>query len=278
MAVDPLAKVRPGQPLKIPAAAYNAFVDAAKATRGVRADALVSPTRENLPGGAGGVVPIKNNSAAAIERYGVLGISGPLFDPSEALESFKRRVALTGVTPDEDLHLGRFAVAMEPIATGRLGMACVCGVCVAKVEFPPDDGRERPFADIGDGVTANLKAADRGAATILWRELAPMGGVKWAVVRLGGLVPTRVFPVSLAVVGVVYGDASTPTAHTYDVFDAASGAQLAAAVDPTAAPHKCKRPSIGRYASADFGLAFWDETDGLVITWINEVPELEPCS
>ena len=68
MAVDPLAKVMPGQPLKIPASAYNAFVDAAKATRGVRQGATRQSEREQTTG----LTSIKNTTASTIPRFGIL--------------------------------------------------------------------------------------------------------------------------------------------------------------------------------------------------------------
>jgi hypothetical protein len=40
---DPLRKVRPGEPLRIPAAAYNAFIDAAHLARRVDPDTLRDP-------------------------------------------------------------------------------------------------------------------------------------------------------------------------------------------------------------------------------------------
>ncbi len=265
MATDPLAKVSPGQALKIPAAAYNAFVDAAKATRGVQQHAGRDTQREQTQA----LTPIKNTSATTIPRFGILGINGPLFQPSDALESFKRRAAFTGGVPSDVAHMGKFVIALEPIAPGALGMACAGGLCAVQVDIPTD-GRERRYADIATGSTANLKASDRGAATILWHE--PGTGIKWAIVRLGGFAESRVFPVALSLVGGSQGSALIKASWTYDVADAITDEQLAMAVNPTAAPHTWRRPFVGPVSPATFGSAHVDIDGALVLDWINEMP------
>lgn len=275
MAGDTFKKVRPGERLRIPASAYNAFVDAARAHRtgGNIGTIDARPSMQQT-----GIVAIRNDSGSSIPRFGVLGVDGPLFQPGDSLEAFQRGIALVGSTPDAALHVGRFVVTLEPIAAGALGAACAAGVCLVQLIVLQDDGRERLYAEIINGVTAGLLAGDRGAAAILWKETGV--GVKWAVVRLGAFTPRSVFPVTLAVATTAYGDATTPTAHTYNVADL-DGVTLATAIDPGATSHQWKRPSIGRYAPATFGHAHWDPSvtpdAGLVITWINEAPELEAC-
>jgi hypothetical protein len=276
MAGDHLNKVRPGQSLRIPASAYNAFVDAARAHRSGQNNSIRDAPRSTQQAG---VVAIRNDSGSAIPRFGVLGVNGPLFQPGDSIEAFQRGIALVGSTPSTAAHPGRFVVTLEPIAAGALGRACAAGVCLVQLIVLQDDGRDRPYAEIINGVTAGLLAGDRGAAAILWKE--PGVGIKWAVVRLGAFQPRSVFPVALTVASAAYGDASTPTAHTYDVVDL-DGAALASAINPSTSPHQWKRPTIGRYAPATFGHAYWDPNAtadaGLVITWINETPELEACA
>lgn len=272
---DPINKVHAGQTLRIPATAYNAFVDAAVAHRQRERDARRDPLREFRQAG---IITIKNDTASTVPRFGVLGVDGPLFEPGAALDAFQRRVALIGSTPSAATHMGRFVITIEPIAAGALGQACAAGVCPVQLVVFQDNGREHLYADIINGATSGLLAGDRGAAAILWKE--PGVGVKWAIVRLGAFQQRAVFPVTLAIATTAYGDATTPTAHTYDVADL-DGAALANGIDPGAAPHRWKRPSIGRYAPATFGHACWDpnvtQDAGLVITWTNEAPELEAC-
>ncbi|MCG3177995.1 MAG: hypothetical protein BIFFINMI_00318 [Phycisphaerae bacterium] len=173
-----LAKVKPGDPLRIPAATFNAFVDAAEDLRRRQHDQFTSM---QPVGSQTVIVPIKNNSGGDLGRFAVLGIDSPVFTPADNEDGFKNRIALVGVTPVAPTHLGRFAILLEPVANGRIGQAAVAGVCVAKVEVQAEDDG---FADISDGSTASLASGPSGAATILWKETGT--GEKWAVVRFGG--------------------------------------------------------------------------------------------
>lgn len=102
--------------------------------------------------------------------------------------------------------------------------------------------------------------------------------MRWAIVRLGALAAwPAAFPVALSAATLASGDAATRAAHTYDVLDPVTGATLAAAADPTAAPHRWKRPPVGRMSPADFGLAHTGAGGAAVLTWINETPESEAC-
>ncbi len=173
-----LRKVKPGEPLRIPAATFNTFIDAAEDFQRRRHDQSAGP---QAAGRRMDAVPVKNNSGSDVGRFGVLGIDGPIFTPADSENGFKNRVALVGVTPADPTHLGRFAILLEPVAAGKIGQAAVAGVCVAKVAVQAaDDG----FADVKDGYSSSLKSGTSGAATILWKETGT--GEKWAIVRFGG--------------------------------------------------------------------------------------------
>ncbi len=143
-----------------------------------------------------------------------------------------------------------------------------------QIDFPADpqgSERERRFADIADGSTANLKASDRGAATIVWK--APGTGVQWAIVRLGGFAESHLFPVKLTLAGGQQGSALIEASWVYDVADAVTDEVLASGVSPTAAPHNWRRPEVGLVAPATFGSAHFDKDGALVLDWINETPQ-----
>ena len=275
MPIDSLAKVRSGQPMRIPASAYNAFVDAAKANKGVKQDAKRGMRREQT----GGVTLIKNTSGATIQRFGVLGVDGPVFLPSDSLDAFKRDVALTGSTPVAVSHTGKFVVALEPIAAGDIGKACAEGVCITQVNFPDPNVSDPQFAEISNGVTANLVAKHRGDAEILWHEGVPGGGgTVWAIVRIGDSNAAAIFPVNLTQVGGVDGTGASPATWTYDVFDALpiggfdpNLPPIVTAANPTAAPSVWARPATGSVVKATAGLAFYDDSGALALAWINEV-------
>ncbi|MBL8747066.1 MAG: hypothetical protein JNK58_12020 [Phycisphaerae bacterium] len=271
MAGDSFKKVRPREALRIPAAAYNAFIDAARAHREGREMGSRDAGREVF---RGALIPILNTTGATIPRFGILGIDAPLFDPGDAPEAFRRRVALRGVTPTAADHSGgKFVVALEPIPAGRLAVACGAGLCAARVEFPTDDGRERRFADVADGVTANLMAGDRGSASILWREPGATAGVKWAIIRLGGASGAGVFPVRLELASGAQGSALVRASWNYDVVDALTDEVLAEVVDPLTAPHHWGRPTTGPVSPATFGTAHFNADGDIELGWINETPQ-----
>jgi hypothetical protein len=172
-----LDKVRPGAPLVFPAEAYNAFVDAAQYVR------------RNVQGqtAAGSDVPrdtavafIQNNSGADRSRFDVLGLGAPLIGPSYNLDEFKNRLAMAGETPAEPGHVGKFAVLIEPIASGAIGRGLISGVVPVQIDVADADAAE--YADVCDGVTAYLTAGISGSARVLWR----VGGTgqQWAIVVL----------------------------------------------------------------------------------------------
>ncbi|ROR01519.1 hypothetical protein [Desulfosoma caldarium] len=76
---DAMKKVKPGYPLVIPAATLSAPVDSAR-------DFLVrrhQKTQAGTPsGGHNCMVLVRNDSGPDRERFDVLGISGPVFDPA----------------------------------------------------------------------------------------------------------------------------------------------------------------------------------------------------
>ena len=93
---DAMKKVKPGDPLILPAATYNAFVDAARD----RQERQRSATNDRLPDWRQtGIVLVRNDSGADRERFDVLSVSGPVITPTNNADAFKERVAIKGVTP-----------------------------------------------------------------------------------------------------------------------------------------------------------------------------------
>jgi hypothetical protein len=270
-----LKKVRSGDPLVIPAAAYNAFIDAALDFR-QRTAHLGQGAQPSFSQAS--IVLVRNDSGSNQNRMAVLGVEAPIIDPSANEEEFRNRVALSCVAPEEGTHEGRFVVLAEPIANGKIGRAYAAGVCPVKIDVP-DEEHEWRYAEIADGITGNLKVSLQGSATILWR--AGGTGVQWAVIRLGQPVPMHVFPVELTQVGGEQGDEENPATWTYDVLDVVTSETLASGVDPVASPHKWQRPSVGQMIAATFGYAHYQPNDAgemeLVLGWINEMVDQEAC-
>src|SRR5262245_46284476 len=101
---DALRKVQDGQRIRIPAAAYNAFVDAAndfkrRSTSSGREPETALRDRN--------VLLIRNDSGEPRERFDVLGIDRPIFSPTDNLEEFKNRPSMVGVAPEVPKHVGK---------------------------------------------------------------------------------------------------------------------------------------------------------------------------
>ncbi len=273
---DGLKKVQSGQPLVIPASAYNAFIDAAVDLR-QRTAHLGQGAQPSFPQAS--IVLVRNDSGSNQNRLAVLGIDTPIIDPATNLNEFKNRVALSCVTPAVDTHEGKFVILAEPIASGKIGRAYAAGVCPVQIIVLDEDAEAYQFADIFDGFPNGLFADPNGSASILWREEGT--GLKWAVVRFGNRQRMGVFPVDLTQVGGAQGDEANPATWTYDVLDISTGETLESAVDPVAAPHKWQRPSIGWMIPATFGYAHYVPNDSygydLVLGWINEMVDQEAC-
>jgi len=264
---DPLRTMRPGEAIR--AATMNEVIGAARAVR------------RNLGSGGAGqaqlgeqsqtAMRVKNNTGSALSRFAVVGIDGILIDATTNMSSFSDQPCLLGVATTEG---GQYAVCLDAIPSGGIGMAAVDGIVQVKVNVTDED-TERHCAEVSDGVTTALTAVHRGSAEILWRESGT--GEKWAIVRLGPRQPAVTFAVDLEQVGGTQGDDTTAASWTYDVTDAASGELLASAVDPTAPLHGWQRPSVGQMIAATKGTAHWDNDDELVLDWINEMVDAEAC-
>jgi hypothetical protein len=196
-----LRKVRTGDPLRIPARAYNAFVDAAQLAQRLNADAghdqALPQAREHL-------VLVRNDSGEDLPRFGVLGIAGPIIPPGIPAEGgnddeFKRRAAIVGeaITPTDE-YVGRFVVAREPIASAGIGWAVIRGVTPATVNIISD---EHTHADTYPD-EQHLRSGFAGAARVLWKEEGT--GLKLAVVEIGPTDRDR-FPAKLGTAHLIDG-------------------------------------------------------------------------
>jgi hypothetical protein len=173
---DAFRKVRDGERLKIPAAAYNAMIDAAQDYIN-RKNNLTSETGKQLPVN---MVYIKNTTGAAVDRLNILGIGGSEIDATTV--SFKQTTVLTGVTPSKTDHAsGRFVITAEPIGIDCIGRAYVSGFTPVYLNII-DEGHL--YAEIKEGDVTQLESAATGSAVILYKQEGT--GTKLAVVRYGG--------------------------------------------------------------------------------------------
>ena len=195
---DPFRKVRTGEPLRIPATAYNAFIDAAHLARRIDPNAFRDAA---LPSVHEHLVFVRNDSAEDLPRFGILGIAGPIILPGEDgnPDEFKRRTALIGMAiTATDEYIGRFVVAREPIVAGRIGLAVIRGVTPAIVNVILE---EHTHADTYPD-EQHLRSGFMGAARILWKEEGV--GPKLAVIEIGPADRDR-FPAKLGLAHLIDG-------------------------------------------------------------------------
>lgn len=166
-------KVDSGDKIVISAQVWNAILDAAVANR--MGD---NPSPDGAPGSRSAtVIRIRNDSGAAVSRFGILGLNGPISTPTNNLTEFKRTIAFKGITPATGTHEGKFAVLLEPLAKDKIGAAVVSGIAPVQVTGSGD------FAEITNSDTTKLTAGSTGSARILWAESG--SGQRWAVIRIG---------------------------------------------------------------------------------------------
>ena len=175
-------KVNAGDPLRIRACTYNAFIDAARAHR---EQGLNTGRQSRRLQPDTGIVAVLNDSGADRARFDVLGISGVIIKPVDNADEFQQRVLLRGVVPTE-AHAARFVVLLEPTPAGAIGQACVDGVVQVRVQMESEDDHS---ADAQEEDATKLYSSGAGLTQLLWVEDVEDRedpDVAWAVVRLGG--------------------------------------------------------------------------------------------
>jgi hypothetical protein len=167
--------VRSGEQIVIPAATYNAMLDAAQAHRNRKVN--LSPRGSGFDSL---YVYVENATGRTLERFDVVGLDGP--SETQNLDAFCNKIAFKGIVPQKQ-HAQRFAVLQQDAAPGMMVRACVSGVTIGKVsvERAPRDMGGLSCCAIAD-VTGHL-ALGGGGAAILWIDAGT--GIKWAILRIG---------------------------------------------------------------------------------------------
>jgi len=192
-------QVKPGDPLRFPAATYNELMRMLIWWRAQNpaANKPLAPVREL------DVIKLKNTSGDDLAAFSVLGLDDPIVEPDDNENEFKFRFAMKGVTPTRATHYRKFAVLLEPAADGAIVPAAVDGLVVARVNVTD---AAHTHADVIDDETI-LESGVCGGALIEWKETGT--GEKWAIVQLGA--PTRT---AIAKAGSAIDAASSATPGT----------------------------------------------------------------
>lgn len=162
--MNPLRHVRPGEPVKVAASAWNKIIEEVKFHPRAVGETFDFP-RTNF------TVRMKNFTSGPIERWAVLQIEAMLETPTGVtgpdVDSFQSWPGVVGVTPG--LGAGSteaYAVAVEPIAVGEIGQGAINGVVQARV-LVLSTGHQ--YAKPKTGEVDYLETTDSGPFRIIWR-------------------------------------------------------------------------------------------------------------
>ena len=236
---DAFSKVRPGEPLKIAAQAWNQVIDQVT-------------TRPRFDAASAAAPPInfqvrcKNATTGDVPRWGVLQITGILETPTGATGtyatgpkepgtiSFLSYPGVVGVTPTSDAG-AKFVVATQPIKAGEVGMAAIDGVVQVKLDITAsgDD-----FAGVKPGSVQQLRTGGSGDALVLWKEGGT--GVKWGLVRMG-----VAGGIKLGKITGTWSKGSTATVYEYS----GAGTQLSVPTGTSGATAPATFTGINRFAT-----------------------------
>lgn len=183
---DKMKKVRPGEPLRIPAGTFNTFIDTARdylnRTHGIGRGPVAGAVALDT-----GTVLVRNDTGVDVDRFGVLGVDSIVIAPTDNPDEFKSRPILSVVTPViPGAHSENFVVLAEPLpheateADRPIGQAVIDGVTVAVVNVQHAD---HECAVPVNGTRTNFNSAAIGPVRIIYKEAGT--GYKWALVRLG---------------------------------------------------------------------------------------------
>lgn len=169
---DKFQSVTPGQPLRLPAATWNAMLEAARAHE---------QSKFNRQAGTEGaqrrptLAKVRNLTGAARNQFEVVGLFDPLVLPSGNPAEFGRQATFEAGLPSAG---GRVAILTEPLAAGAIGTAVVAGVTAVRVSVP---GAVYECAEPLAGTTDHLRSVPHGPFKLLWIEQNGQP-VRWAMV------------------------------------------------------------------------------------------------
>lgn len=131
-----------------------------------------------------GLALIRNDAGQDLDRFAILGITGPLIDPDlsqEAEREYQNNFGFIGEKPDTDRDgAGRIAILQAPCEKGKLALAVVSGLTPVYLEL--DDDEVYTTADLLDDDTTQLTAGS-GGIVVVTHQQGP--GRKLAIVNLG---------------------------------------------------------------------------------------------
>jgi len=182
-----LHKHQPNDKLKIPYREWNELAALTNARDGFRGSSAGARSRDVTD------VFIRNDSGTDKDRFSVLGITGLVFSPTDAEETWND--CLKGSTAVGPGHVGKYVVCQEPIANGAIGRARLIGLTRVKIWMADTNAPAPSWAEVDGDLSGipGLPGTSFGSARVIYCE--PTGTNRWALVRLGnyGSRPERLY-------------------------------------------------------------------------------------
>ncbi len=171
---DQFRKVQPGDPLKIPAEAWNALVDLSQQQKNQRHDQL---SKDEGSSRQTTLAKVRNQTGVDLDRFSVVALGTPIITPAANPAEFKRQVSFQGLVPSAGTG-PRFGVLLEPLTNNAIGTAAVGGCVITRVSV---GAVAYAAAETMVGQNGYLRSVPHGPASVLWIEST--GAVRWAVIR-----------------------------------------------------------------------------------------------
>jgi hypothetical protein len=157
---DGFRKVRPGEPVRVAAQAWNKIIDQVVTKPRFDGNTSASPPTNFR-------VRVRNNTSTGISRWGVLQISDILEAPTGVGGQFEQWPGVIGGTPASGPEGGvSYVVAVDPIPAGSIGQGAIDGVVQSRV-LVLCTGHQ--YAKPKTGEIDYLETADAGPFRILWK-------------------------------------------------------------------------------------------------------------
>ncbi len=171
---DQFRKVLPGDPLKIPAEAWNALVDLSQDQKNQRHDQFSQAEGTSRQTS---LAKVRNQTGVDLDRFSIVALGTPIITPAANLKEFKRQVSFQGLVPGAGTG-PRFGVLLEPLKNSLIGTAAIGGCVITRVSV---GAVAYTAAETIVGQNGYLRSVPHGPASVLWIEST--GEVRWAVIR-----------------------------------------------------------------------------------------------
>jgi hypothetical protein len=173
--------IQPGQNLSgIPAASWNAFVDATR--RVAQLNQITSGTGAS-DGAQRLTCLVKNTTGSLIdEPFPVLEMVKPIYTTDDTEDVIRRGITLDGYTPGVGVGINQVCIVQGPIPDDGIREAVVIGPTWVRLNVIDE---EHTHAIPKDNDHTQLSSSDgsTGGVPIVWKEVGT--GTKWAFVILG---------------------------------------------------------------------------------------------